>query len=62
MTTRDFNIAQPREKQILQPPADFPGSYPEYLTYVSLVRLGKSSISFNSQSGIVVGVYIAPVA
>jgi hypothetical protein len=41
MTTRDFNIAQPREKQILQPPADFPGSYPEYIAFVSLLRLGK---------------------
>jgi hypothetical protein len=41
MTTRDFNIAQPSEKQILQPPADFPGSYPEYITFVSLLRLGK---------------------
>ena len=41
MTTRDFNIAQPREKQILQPPADFPGSYPEYIAFVSLLRLRK---------------------
>ena len=41
MTTRYFNIAQPREQQILQPPADFPGSYPEYIAFVSLLRLGK---------------------
>ena len=45
MTTRDFDIAQPRDRQVLQPPADFPGSYPEYITYVTLLRLGKNPVT-----------------
>tara|TARA_R110002110_G_scaffold312685_1_gene526014 strand:- start:216 stop:644 length:429 start_codon:yes stop_codon:yes gene_type:complete len=37
-TNRDFSIAQQNTKEIAQPPADFAGSYPEYVTYITLLR------------------------
>jgi len=51
VTRNDFPIAIQKNKPIATPPADFPGSQPEYITYVTLLRLGKTpDVDFIYQS------------